>query len=160
MIGSIRRFIIFIGFTLTPFQAFEFLYGSKFSDPLFVIGTIMVLMLLYFNASKIEPIELRKTYYISLAVHLFLASPFIAFQIFLFFDTIFSKDSFIGLISSRYIFLVGFPLFLLTWILFYLAARFGPKQKSGIAFLIYIFVFYLSSFISVMSMELLPGIRQ
>jgi hypothetical protein len=160
MIETLCRIIISFAFTLIPFQAFAFLYQSKFSDPFYVLFNILALVFFYFVASKIEPIALKKTYYISLSVHLFLASPFIAFQIFLFFIKIFSNDSFIRLISSGDIFLVGFPLFILTWILFFLAARFGPKQKSGIAFLIYMFVIYLSSFISVWSMELLPGIHQ
>ena len=102
MIETLCRIIVSFAFTLTPFQAFAFLYQSKFSDPFYVLFIILALVFFYFVALKIEPIALRKTYYISLAVHLFLASRFIAFQIFFFFGMIFSNDSFIRLISSGY----------------------------------------------------------
>ncbi len=164
MPGRFRSFSIFLAFFSTPFHAFAVLdnyyLDGKYLGLPFLIMTIFMLVFLYFTAVKIELLRLIKVFYIHLSFHLIFVLPCAAFPLWIFSHFLFSEtNSLTELSFFSFILFFSFPSFLLSWIFFFLSVRLKLSQNSGVRFLIFLSLFYISSLLCFSSLLLLPGIH-
>ncbi len=164
MPARLSSFSIFLAFFSTPFHAFVvldyFLEGRYLGLP-FLIITVFMIVFLYFTAVKIELLRLIKVFYIHLSFHLIFVLPCSAYSLLLFSPFLFSKtNSLTELSFFSFALIFSFPSFLLSWIFFFLSVRLNLSQNSGVRFLIFLSLFYISSLLCFSSLLLLPGIHQ
>ncbi len=155
----LRSFSIFLAFFSTPFHAFvvlDYCLEGRYLELPFIIMTVFICAFLYSTALKIELLRLIKVFYISLAVHFILVLPCAAYSLIFFLGPLLELNT-----KTKLDFLFfWFPSFLLSWIFFFLSVRLKLSQNSGVRFLIFLSLFYLSSLLCVLSLFLLPGIHQ
>lgn len=164
MPGRLRSFSIFLAFFSTPFHAFvvlDYFLEGRYLGPSFLIITVFMLVFLYFTAVKTELLRLIKVFYLSLGFHLILVLPCATFPLWLFSNFLFSETNLQTELSFfSFILFFSFPSFLLSWIFFFLSVRLKLSQNSGVRFLIFLSLFYVSSLLCFSSLLLLPGIHQ